>query len=1406
MKKVLLFVVLMAGISFSQGQLFTNNGTDEVVKLDPRMQQSEFVPGEILVKFKDEISVRLLKTNGTSSVGISSVDQVLQKYNASSAEKLFPQAERIREKQMLKTFGGQEFERPSLHNIYKLQIELHDQIFQAIEELKADENVVYAEPNYIMSVVESEPLSPELTESEMIEWLKEHPLVQPNTSNNQFQPYPQSPKVVTPNDPLYSQQWGIPATQVDAVWDSTTGDTTQIIAILDTGVDWLHPDLKDNIWINWAEANGVAGVDDDGNGKIDDIRGWDWINNDNDPKDDNSHGTHVAGIAAAKGNNGLGIAGVNWNAKIMVIKVFQSSGRGDAATITQGIVYAKNKGATVINMSFGSYARSLTMEDALANAYATTILVAAAGNDNYYIGPLLGCERMQPHTFFPAALTYVLGVKDKSRCGLNFSNYDEDPIYSDYYEQWNYEVTAPGSGILSSVPNGNYRIYSGTSMSAPMVAGVVLHYKKIKHEDSQELMWGNIIYSSEPADIACYQGFIKALDFINIIPIPKISLVTVNLSDTLDGDGDGRVDAGETIDISLKVKNTWGQTDSVFVGVRFNEFEDTTTAHIIKKEAFIGSISPYSTRKNELNPLRIKISPNVVHDRDIKFEVYLSYYGSSDTIFREIIFNVENGAELSGMLDDTLVLTKDKNWIVRGSYKITPTGVLLIKAGTHLQIDTKIVNDGKIIGEGTKDSIININGTMITTTYIGTTDGRIELNYANVQLDYMENNRGTINGQKLLIRNSTIQLNGWYGLLVCSGEISESILHSWMVLQWYIIPGGPLLEIKNSNIIRMYNPVDNFGNAYFNSVGRFDGQRMKFSYNNMYNIGKISTLGGGVPFSKSNNIIGLNNREILLADGGYFQEQKNQYWGTADSMRIENKIFDFMEDASLAKVVFSPYLKQPTDSAHAIVWKVLVNGKDAQDEYVEPVGVGPQRFNVYFSKSMDTTFTPFLSFGVRLPYTQKAVIDSSTWSPDGKVWTAYHTIKVYTGDGINRLRVSSARDLDGWEIPVEDQRFEFLIDAAGSASTEFMATAGLGKVNLEWRNPESVPDLLGYNMYRFEHLTDTTFTTPIQANSSLVTDTLFTDFEVIPNKKYYYYYKVVRTDFSESDSSRITNATPFTAAIGDANGDLDVSVLDILSEVSYILGQNPQPFIFDAADVARDSVINVLDVVGTVNIIMGGKSMGKYFASQSYGNAKLELINNKLMLTTDVPLSGIQVKLKGSEIGNLQFINHNISGFENAQGNIGDTSKIIMYYNLNNNELPAGSYELGRLEGITGNVYLTEAVLADKNGNNVLTNVVDNGVPLIPTEYYLDQNFPNPFNAQTIIQYGVPEKAAGRINIYNILGQRVKTFELGEMAPGRYRVQWDGRNNYGISIASGVYIYRFETKNYITAKKLLLLK
>jgi subtilisin family serine protease len=267
---------------------------------DPSRYRMEYTPGEILVQFTPSTEVSISRGGTRIETGSSTLNQLIGYFEIAGCSGVFKD-EQVKPRR----------ERSQLADIYKLKVADTATLFNFIELLNNNPSVVYAEPNYIYKTCETYP-----------------------------------------DDPLYQNgsQWYIDAVNAPAAWDSVTSDSNQVIAILDTGVDWDHPDLDDAIWTNWDEIPG-NGADDDGNGYADDSRGWDWINNDNDPHDDNSHGTHVAGIAAAENNNGTGIAGVAWGARIMPLKVLQSSGRGSAGDIAAGINYARNNGATVINIT-----------------------------------------------------------------------------------------------------------------------------------------------------------------------------------------------------------------------------------------------------------------------------------------------------------------------------------------------------------------------------------------------------------------------------------------------------------------------------------------------------------------------------------------------------------------------------------------------------------------------------------------------------------------------------------------------------------------------------------------------------------------------------------------------------------------------------------------------------------------------------------------------------------------------------------------------------------------------------------------------------------------------------------------------------------------------------------------------
>lgn len=1409
MKKYAFIICLIAFLRISAQQdcptcppnSKTGSQTVDVIKLDPRASAFDFVPGQILAKFKDETVIRLGKSaSGAIAVGIESVDEILSANKLKKAEKLFPNEKRILSKRLLKTHNGNEVEESSLHNIYKLEFDSTKNILQIIDELKNDPNVIYAEPNYILSIVESKALSSELSQEEMLNWLKENQKM--NSTN-----------AAAPNDPLYSQQSYINAVQADSVWKQTTGDTTQVIAVLDTGVDWLHPDLKNKIWINKGEIPN-NGIDDDGNGLVDDIRGWDWINNDNNPMDDNSHGTHVAGIAAAESNNNIGIAGINWKAKIMPVKVLNNNGYGDVSRLAQGISYAANKKANVINMSLGYYWRSNTVESALQNALVKgCLLVAAAGNDRFSI---YDYNLDGPRAMYPAALSYVLGVQSSDGA---YTNYDPDgPIYSKAEEGLNYELSAPGTGIISCIPGGGYRVLSGTSMAAPIVSGSIALFKSAKPQENNEALWGDFIHSSHTLNIN------KAL-FKTVNRKPKLDLVKFEIADTLaGGDKDYQVDAGEEIELWVTLRNTFGKADSVFCKVELDSISAPYYSNeiiITSPISYVGSMATYARRTNQVNPFKLKFKSTFPNEANLILRVLMWDKAVKDTFYQKISLRVFNGTELSGVINQDITLTPDRLWLINNSLRLGTGYKMKILPGTRIINNATFDNRGTVEAIGKPDSLIIIEGGF------GVNNGkyiRFELKGNDFSGGKLEkcwfNNGNNFNGN--FYECNFIIGNRFTGGLVYKSLIegfgknydSASLIESQSLINCDI--KNSVVKFSHTNLFKF----NNFYNSIIYSHGGSFPDGAIYKYNNFIKFKNIYVYiypsfpqlwTGTSEFNISNATTAFENNTFIMepemkmvnlfvASGlSDMLNLNNIYWGTKQKKKIDKMNIDFIDNAGLPAFNYFPMLEAPPDSCHGIVWKVLVNGKDAQDEVVEPLGVATHRFDVYFNREMDRNFPPQISFGVREPYTQQSVLLNGSWSADGKIYTAYKKVELYTGDGINRVRVTGAKDLEGFEIPIEDMRFEFLIDAAGSASTDFLATAGIGKVKLEWPTPKELPTLLGYNIYRFTNQTDTTFTTPIQVNNILVTDSTYTDYNVEPHRKYYYKYKVLRTDFTESDFSKVVNATVLTAAKGDANGDLAITVQDIVSIVAYILKQNPAPFLIEAADVNGDAKIDILDIVSVINKIMNPGS-GKMITLKP----KVKFGKESVYFHNAEGIAGVELKIIGDNFDKMHLITGELAkGMELAYKIDKDTLTALLF-NFNNQTISVADGVLLKLNN-SAIKQLKEIKVSDAKGIAVEIEYSNDDV-VLPSQFELYQNYPNPFNPTTKIKYGLPEKRDVDISIYNVLGQRIKKWAMKDQGAGYHEVIWNSRNDYNQVVSSGVYIYQIKAGNYIKQMKMLLLK
>ena len=279
-----------------------------------------------------------------------------------------------------------------------------------------------------------------------------------------------------PTDPFYGDLWGLentgqqggaPGADISApiAWDVTTGSSDIVIAVIDSGVDYTHPDLAENIWINPGEIAG-DGIDNDGNGFIDDVRGWDFADGDNDPMDEDIHGTHVAGTIGAVANNGIGIAGVAWDVQILPLKIF---GGGPTTTLQAAIGaldylarLRRDFGVNVVasNNSWGGYFYSQALKDVIDACGDVGILtIAAAGNDGNNND---GRMAAYPASYDSPSIIAVAAT-DRFDELAGFSNYGARSV----------DVGAPGVGILSTVPGGEYAVLEGTSMAAPHVAGAV---------------------------------------------------------------------------------------------------------------------------------------------------------------------------------------------------------------------------------------------------------------------------------------------------------------------------------------------------------------------------------------------------------------------------------------------------------------------------------------------------------------------------------------------------------------------------------------------------------------------------------------------------------------------------------------------------------------------------------------------------------------------------------------------------------------------------------------------------------------------------------------------------------------------------------------------------------------------
>ena len=529
------------------------------------------------------------------------------------------------------------------------------------------------------------------------------------------------PLVSELDDPKMGDQWHLDAAKVKEAWAflessglPAGGDESIVVAVIDSGVDYDHPDLAANMWVNTQEIPG-NNVDDDNNGFVDDIHGVSVVSesysHSGDPDDDHGHGTHVAGIIASTGANGVGGVGVAYNSKIMAVKAAQYSGTLTTADIAEGIYYAVDNGADVINMSFGGYGRAQVEEDALALAYSQAVLVAAAGNDGRP-----NDARCKGAPMYPGAHAWVLGVMARTEFPnakgdymAGFSNWDCTP--SNGIE---YELMAPGAAIWSTLPGDSYSAWSGTSMAAPVVAGMAAlartRWPDKTTYSSRFIMGqvgatgGSLKAFSPVKGPAVSFAQADAYNALTSTPEPELSYEEHWLFDEVaqgDGnDGDGRVDAGESVELAIVIRNRWGKAENVVATLSTPSGASAADPYVTFQTASVNYGAVGSFNKD---------------DNGIEYDEGLLVTG----VRNPFVFSVDANTPNNHIIPFTLTMTA-KNGLDptdTTSYSFTSTFQLIVQRGRELPSiidgDAAGTDGGSVDTDGVEDGVVTLDSSAL---------------------------------------------------------------------------------------------------------------------------------------------------------------------------------------------------------------------------------------------------------------------------------------------------------------------------------------------------------------------------------------------------------------------------------------------------------------------------------------------------------------------------------------------------------------------------------------------------------------------------------------------------------------------------------------------------------------------
>ena len=1153
--------------------------------------KKNYVEGEVLVRFKPNTKVPTSVNNSLRATDESDqVQQVFRQLRVTNIKPIYTNSPKAKTRNVSVV-------KP---NTFKLSFDTSSiSTSKAIEYLNKMDEVLIAEPNYIKKALGT-PVS----------------------------------KI---SDPLFSQQWAIFATRVNELWEvPTITDKRPVIAILDTGLDIDHEEFSGKIWTNDAEINGLPGIDDDGNGYVDDSIGYSMIWDNSKIYDIGAHGTHCAGIAAAKSDN-RGLTGMNPDAIIMPVQVLNDEGHGDNESIIEGLNYAVANGADVISLSLGSNEYSKLEHEAFEEASKHAIIVAAAGNDASSINT-------NGLISFPGSFPSVLGVESSdSTCNLSsFSNWDEDGfIYSDiiYNNQtFNYELRAPGSGIISTLPSG-YGVFSGTSMATPCVAGIISRLLQCKvYSDHQTLKYDLIN--------ACKSGCIDAMkayegyDKNNL----SVSLLTIKYTDENGVDLKNNFKYGTKVYAYPVVVNLGKNIKDIEI-----KFSNVERASINKESLAIDHIDAGDTIK--VGPVIFEIpeqsSENYYSEDTITFDISTICQDESKSLHKSLLVNNFN------TFTQDSIITNNHTTIIKGHVELDellfiPQGdTLIIKPNTSLTLKEsgELVCEGKLICKTDKDNYIDISCKDCEGFTFKDTIERVTFSHLAFRKNGFKG--GHFKTCKIIpdFSNRCVANHGIFAQ-DCSFDfcaISCQAKHLFSNCRFANSSLTELVQTDTSKKAIQFLP--NLGNM--TSCNIYNNKLLDRSFSAAYYSDTLTTLTTDHP----------------------------SYFGSDNDSIVRQSIIDAKHPTSpIGKgiVDISNKLNQPSPSAPPVLKHIYLNGTELENKATSPETLFPimSPIKLVFSYPMDTD-----SFHIKDALNIK-------WESDTVM-----TANIFVGNGYTFGKFFDKNtfynvDFDLYGLKTDNIQNDKL-------KAECLDS---NEIKLSWDLLKETENYTAINIYGIN------FHNPKKDPLvyTLLDKISLDETEIVLNTKHDYYGYCLKLVNDYEEEKDIYNTVfvfcKYENHIDEEKcTDPEIGLKTALEIINQINEVNPiEKEKCSCYDFISDDTLNIQDFVKVYNTYQD-----KIESDISKGNAVYTIENNILYVNASSPITAIEAYFSADRKTDFEVLSglNEMEHFIHKKGN-GDYQ--LLAYSFNGNKVPTGKQPLLKLNN---NAQLKSILVSDQNGD-----------------------------------------------------------------------------------------------------------